>query len=243
MELALSLPEWLLASLILLLCAVIQGSIGFGVGLIGAPLLYLVNPQLVPAPVIIVGMILPALILGRDWRSVVATDVGWALPGTLAGTVAGGLVIGLMPASGLSLLFGTLVLLGVGLSSVGWVPPRKPAFLLAGGGLSGFMATTTSIGGPPLALAFQSLHGPRLRGTLSAVFFPGGILALAALFTVDRFSRPELLMGLSLLPSIILGFRLSAHTARWLDRGWLRPALLGLSGAAGATAIGRALLV
>lgn len=236
-----SVLDWLLASLVLLVCAVIQGAIGFGVGLLGAPLLYLINPALVPAPVIIVGMVLPAMIVARDWRHVHRGDVAWALPGTLLGTALGGVVIGLLSADGLALLFGGLVLLAVALSLVGLTPRPSPGVILGGGGLSGFMATTTAIGGPPLALVFQHLRGPRLRGTLSAIFFPGGVLALASLFWAGRFRLDELLMGLALLPAIGLGFALSSRLAGWLDRRWLRPAILLLSAAAALAAIARAL--
>ncbi len=232
--------DWVLASLVLLVCAIIQGAIGFGVGLLGAPLLYLINPVLVPAPVIIVGMVLPAMIVARDWRHVYRSDVAWALPGTLLGTVIGGIVIGYLSADGLALLFGGLVLLAVGLSLGGLTPTPTPRVILTGGSLSGFMATTTAIGGPPLALVFQHLRGPRLRGTLSAIFFPGGVLALASLYWAGRFGERELLMGLSLLPAIGLGFALSGRFAGWLDRRWLRPAILALSTAAALVAIGRA---
>ncbi|MCK8516023.1 sulfite exporter TauE/SafE family protein [Methylonatrum kenyense] len=233
--------DWLLASMVLLVCAVIQGAIGFGVGLLGAPLLYLINPALVPAPVIIVGMVLPALIVLRDWRHVHGSDVAWALPGTLFGTLLGGLVIGVLSTDGLALLFGGLVLLAVAISLVGLTPRPTPGVILTGGGLSGFMATTTAIGGPPLALIFQHLRGPRLRGTLSAIFFPGGVLALASLYWAGRFGAGELMMGIALLPAIGLGFILSGRFAGWLDRRWLRPAILSLSTAAALIAITRAL--
>lgn len=237
MDFPLTLLEWMLATGVLLVCATIQGSIGFGVGLLGAPILYLIHPVLVPAPILMVGMALPMMILVRDWHDVQLRDAAWAFPGTLLGTALGAVILGMISADGLSLLFGSLVLLGVGLSVVGQVPSLRPRNVLAAAGLSGFMATTTSIGGPPLALAFQTMHGRRLRGTLSAVFVPGGVLALTALYLVGRFGTTELLTGFSLLPAIILGFWISGHTVRLLDRHWLRPVLLLFSATAGLYAI------
>ncbi|ANB03135.1 hypothetical protein [Ectothiorhodospira sp. BSL-9] len=70
MDFPLSLPQWLLATLVLIIGAIIQGGIGYGVALLGAPLLYLIHPQLIPAPMLIVGMALPLLILLREWRAV-----------------------------------------------------------------------------------------------------------------------------------------------------------------------------
>lgn len=241
MELPLSLLQWILASLVILGGALIQGSIGFGVALLGAPLLYLIEPALIPGPVIIVGISLPLLILMREWRSVHPPDVGWAVGGKLVGIPLAAVVLGRVSEQALGMIFGVLVLLGVALSALGRIPhPRRGHKLLAGF-LAGFMATTTSIGGPPLALAFQSYAGPRLRGTLSAIFVPGGFLSLAALAWVGRFGTAEILMGISLLPAIGLGFWLSGYTAPALDRAWLRPALLAVSALAGGVAILRAL--
>lgn len=242
MEFPLTLTEWLLAMAVVVTGAVVQGTIGYGVALLGAPLLYLINPQLVPAPVILIGMILPLMILLRDWRAVYPVDVAWALPGSVAGAGLAAVVLGVLPQSRLELLFGCLVLLGVAMSAIGWAPRPRPLNLLGAGGLSSFMGTTTSIGGPPLALVFQNVGGARLRGTLSAIFVPAGVLSLTALAWIGRFGIEELLLGLLLLPGVITGFWLSGAAAVALDGRWLRPAVLATSAAAALTAIARSLL-
>ncbi|MDQ2070252.1 sulfite exporter TauE/SafE family protein [Natronospira bacteriovora] len=242
MAFPLSGSEWLLASFIVFVGALIQGSIGFGVALLGAPLLFLIHPQLVPAPVIIIGMSLPALILARDWRAVAPRDVGWVLPGMAAGSGLAGLLLGVISEEALGLLFGSLVLMGVALSIGIRLPLPGPRLLLSAGTAAGFMATSTSIGGPPLALAFQTVHGQRLRGTLSACFLPGGVFSLLALAWAGRFGWVEVWLGLSLFPAITAGFLLSGRVNRFLDQGWLRPALLTVSALAAVMAIVRALL-
>ncbi|MEA5445139.1 sulfite exporter TauE/SafE family protein [Gammaproteobacteria bacterium AB-CW1] len=233
--------EWLLACLVVVVGATVQGSIGFGVALLGAPLLFLVNPLLVPAPVIIIGMILPALILLRDWRAVAVADVAWTLPGKALGAAVAGMILGIVSDQLLGLLFGVLVLLGVALSLGRPWPSPGPILRFSAGGAAGFMATTTAIGGPPLALAFQQFSGPRLRGTLSACFLPGGIFSLLALAWAGRFGVEEIILGISLLPAALMGFWLSDRAAQWLDGGWLRPALLAVSALAAVMAIVRAL--
>lgn len=241
MGLPLSGIEWLAATAVIVAGTVLQGSIGFGVALVGAPLLYLVEPALIPAPMIIVGMSVPALILWRERRAVAAADVAAVLPGTVMGVLLAWATLSVVSERALGLLFGVLVLLAVTLSLWRRLPVRGPALLAAAGGLSGFMATTTSIGGPPLALAFQDRSGPGLRGTLSACFVPLGLLALAALYGAGRLGAAELVAGLGLLPAVVVGFAISARTARALDRHWLRAAVLAVSAAAGAAAIVRAL--
>lgn len=234
--------ELLIASVVLVLGAVVQGSVGFGIAVLGAPILFLLNPFLVPAPMLIVGMTLPALILIRDRSELDLRGLRWALPGQFTGAVLAGAVVAYLPETGLALVFGLLVLAAVGMSFLGWSPAPTAGNLAAAGSLSGFMATATSIGGPPLALVYQSASGSRLRSTLSSIFVPGGLVALGVLAVAGRFGLAELQAGLALLPAVLVGFWVSGYTARVLDRGWLREAVLGVSGAAGAAAVVRALL-
>jgi hypothetical protein len=237
----LTLPEWLIACTVLILGAIVQGSVGFGIALLGAPVLFLLNPLLVPAPMLMVGLSLPALILWRDHHGLDPNGLRWALPGQLAGTALAAMVVAALPEDGLALTFGVLVLLAVAISAVARAPSPSRGHLLTAGSLSGFMATATSIGGPPLALVYQGASGPRLRATLSSIFVPGGLAALTALYFAGRFGRAELWAGLALLPAVAVGFWLSGYTARALDRAWLREAVLGVSALAGAAAIVRAL--
>lgn len=241
MELPISLTEWLLATGVVVIGALIQGSVGFGVALLGAPLLFLINPVFVPAPVIMIGMTLPAMILARDWHSVDFRDVACVLPGMAGGSAIAGWILGVLTPRMLGLVFGILVLVAVGISAAGRMPRPGRGGLVFAGTATGFMATTTAIGGPPLALAFQHVQGPRLRGTLSACFLPGGVFSLLALGWAGQLGRAEWLTGLSLLPAITAGFLLSGRLARYLERGWLRPALLTVSAVAGGAAVIRAL--
>ena len=242
MDIPLSLTEWALATLVILGGSLIQGAIGFGVALVGAPLLYLIQPALIPGPMLLAGMCLPMMILLRDWWAVHFPDAGWAVVGQLPGALAGIAVLGVVAQDLLGVVFGALVLLGVALSAVGRIGRPRQHHVFMASGLSGLMATTTSIGGPPLALVFQHFTGARLRGTLSAVFVPGGVIIIGALAAIGRFGVVELVMGLSLLPGGAAGFWLSSRCAAWLDRAWLRPAVLTVSAIAALAAMISALV-
>lgn len=234
--------EWLAAAVVVFGGTVIQGSLGFGVALVGAPLLYLIHPALVPAPMIVVGVLVSALVAWRERAGLDVAVVGRVLPGLVLGVALAGLLMGVLPAATLGLLFGVLVLLAVGLS-IGRPPPDPgPRLLFAAGGLSGFMGTATSIGGPPLALVFQAYRGTRLRGTISACFVPSAAMSLVALVWSGHMDTARLLLGLSLVPPVALGFLASAHTARALDRQWLRGGILAISALAGIMAIAKAVV-
>jgi len=242
MDLFLTFPQWFAASAVILTGTVVQGSIGFGVALLSAPLLYLVDPRLVPVPMIVVGMTVPTLLLLREHRHVDPREVLRVLPGIGAGVVAAGVVLAWISTATLELLFGVLVLLAVALS-VGVPPPRHPGrvALFLAGAVAGFMSTTTSIGGPPLALVFQRRSGGHLRGTLSACFVPIGALSLVALWFAGHLQTPQVVAGASLVPAVIAGIGASRYTARALDRGWLRTAVLCVSTVAGVVAVVRGL--
>lgn len=220
--------------------AVLQGTVGFGLALFSAPLLALIEPRLVPGPLIFAGVSLTLLMAVRE-RSDIDRRAAFALLGRVPGTIAGATTLVLAPAHALGVILGMLVLAAVGMTAVG--PPLRPGprTLLVAGLLSGFMGTTSSIGGPPIAMVYQHESGPRVRATLGAYFTLGATMSLIALAIVGRFGGWELRAALALLPGIFLGFYVSRRTSTWLDRGRTRAAVLVVSAAAGLALVVREL--
>ena len=118
MEIGLTLNQALLASLVITLAATVQGVIGYGVGVFGVPLLYLIYPDFVPAPMIVIGMLLPVLILRRDYRAVDKQDLLWAYPGMATGIIAAGIIVDYISQQLLGSLLASLVYAGVALGLV-----------------------------------------------------------------------------------------------------------------------------
>ncbi len=233
--------ELLLATGVVATGALLQGSIGFGLGLVAAPLLLIIDPRFIPGPLLTGSAVLTMLLTQREWRSVRMRDLQWAIPGRVIGIVIAVGVLVIVPTEYIAIAFGVLVLLAVALSASGLHLTPSPGHLVVAGLLSGFMGTTVSIGGPPIALVYQTESGPRVRGTLSAYFLIGVSLSLIALRLIGRYGRPELLLASGLMPGIVLGFVLSRHTAGVLDRGYTRVAVLVVSAVAAVVAIGRQL--
>jgi hypothetical protein len=229
------------ASLVMALGALVQGGVGFGALLIAAPLLVMIDPRLVPGPALVCGFGLSLLIGWReradlDWRS-----VGWAFAGRIPGAGVGALILSHLPTSGVELLIGASVLLGVFTSA----SPRRfeptPVALGSAGFLAGVMGTATAIGGPPIALVYQHQSGSQLRATLSAFFVMGSLISAIALALIGRLGPQEIGLGLWLLPGTVAGYATSKHLARFLDRGHTRRAVLALSAGVGLALILRAL--
>lgn len=233
---------WALASLIILTGCVVQGSIGIGLGLLGAPLLVLLDPRLVPGPLLFCSLVLTTLVTWRDWHGVRLADLGWALPGRLLGTLAALFVLRVVSPEGIGWFVGGAVLAGVAFTASGLHLPPRPVTLLGAGTLAGFFGTTTSVGGPPMAIVYQREPGPRIRGTLSAFFVVGVIVSLIGLHLVGRYGPAEIRLSLLVAPAAVAGFLLSRRGAHWVDQGRTRAAVLIAATAAGAVVVLRELL-
>ena len=209
--------------------ALVQGSVGFGLNLIAAPILALIDPTLVPGPALASAFILTILITRRERASIDARGVRWAMVGRVPGTILAAVAISSLPERGLAVFFALLVLLAVVMSTLRWHPRPTTGTLLGAGALSGFMGTATSIGGPPIALVYQREQGPIIRATLSGYFVLGSILSMAVLALIGEFGGDEILATAALVPGLLCGFWLSRQTTRLLDRGYARHAILVVS--------------
>ena len=220
----------------------LQASVGFGLALVAAPILLLVDAAFVPAPLILNAGVLTALVLHRERRSLELGPVRWAVLGNVFGSAAAAAALTALDAQGFTLLFGILVWCGVGFSAVGISLRLNRRNATAAGVVSGFMATTSSIGGPPMALLYQKQPGPAFRGNLAAYFLCSTSIALMSLALVGRLGWRELDFAALLLPGLLVGFAISARTAGLLDGRALRPVVLGLSALSGSIVVVRALL-
>ncbi len=229
--------ELLIASAVVALGAVVQGTIGFGVGLVGTPLLLLIEPRLVPGPLLCAAGVLTVLLTHREWQGIEFPDLKWALSGYAVGIVAAAGLLVALSTKQLAITFGALVLLGVLLTAAGFRLRPSPRLLVGAGVLSGIMGTTASIGGPPIALVYQHASGARIRGTLSAYFVIGIVMSITGLSLIGRFGSQELLLAVGLLPGVLTGFVISHWTSGILDRHYLRTGVLLLSATAGVIVI------
>ena len=237
-----TLLGWLAAVAIIATGAAVQGSVGFGLGVLGAPILALIDPRLVPGPLLLDALLLTVLVAVREWKWVRFADLAWSLPGRLAGTVIAVLLMKAVPADRFQIPLGLLVLAAVALSKWGPKLPLNPRTLTAAGLAAGVMSTFTSIGGPPMALIYQHEEGPRVRGTLAAFFTIGVIFSMGGLRVAGRFGWLEVRLAAWLLPGVVLGFLLSRWSARWLDRGHTRALVLATSAVAAVLVVLKALL-
>ncbi len=226
----------LLACGIVAVGALLQGSVGFGMALVSAPFLLLLEPKLVPGPLLCAALLLTSLVAAREHRHMDKFKVLWALGGRLPGTVLGAVALAMIEPRAMSIFLAAVILIAVAMSGSGLrIEPRRLTLVLVGI-VSGIMGTTSSIGGPPVAMVFQHSGGPTLRGTLAGYFVCSATMSLIAVVAVGHFDRQQLTWAAALLPGVVVGFSLSARTAKVLDKGYTRPAVLATS-AVGAVAV------
>jgi uncharacterized protein len=216
--------------------AAIQASIGFGLAIVAAPLLALIDRSYVPGPLIAAGMCLSVIMVLRERDAVDFRGIGAAAAGRLLGAIPAGFALALASQDTFDLLFSVLVLAAVGLSLLRRQIAPTSRTIFAAGVASGFMGTITSIGGPPLALVYQSASGPELRATLAGMFLIGSLISLATLAVTGHFGAPHLLRAAQLVPGVVVGAYAARPFLHRVDQGATRQLVLAL-------AAGSALLV
>ena len=146
----------------IMLASALQASIGFGIGMLAAPIVALVDPALIPGTLIMVATLVTLMVLAREREDIDLHGAKWALVGRVPGTIAGALLLAMLPERGLAIMLALVVLVGVALTSFGWIPVARRRNVVLAGAASGVLGTATAIGGPPMALVWQRKEGARL---------------------------------------------------------------------------------
>ena len=238
----LSLHVLLLAGGAILVGATVQGTVGFGLGLLAAPVLTMTDASLVPGTLLLVTVPLPLLTLLRERAHVDWRGVGWAMLGRLPATLIGVLLVSALPATGIAVVVAVVVLGAVGLSLSTWHPRPVPGALAAASAVSGVTGTVTAVGGPPMAIVYQHHEGRQIRATLGAFFMLGTVISAVALRLAGHLDGGDVRHALVLVPFMVAGFLASGPLRRPLDRGWTRPAVLTLAALSASVLLVRSLL-
>ncbi|MCP9491351.1 MAG: sulfite exporter TauE/SafE family protein [Solirubrobacteraceae bacterium MAG38_C4-C5] len=243
----------LLAALAVGAGAVLQSATGFGFAIVAAPaLVALVGPEATVSALSVLALVINGLTLAGERRRPrpapgdAAALVAWALPGLAVGALA----LATLPERALEAAVGAAVLAALGVRvATRWGGPQaaRPGTVprlgrgprrAAAGILSGSLATSTGLSGPPLVLYLtgRSLDAARVRDTLAVVFLAQGALGLAALAFFDTLALPE---GMAVLAVAAVAGQATGRRAfaalRTADR--FEPVLLGVLALAGLAAL------
>ncbi|HCM81218.1 MAG TPA: sulfite exporter TauE/SafE family protein [Corynebacterium stationis] len=226
--------EMIAIGAILALGACVQGAIGFGLGMMAAPLIALIAPEQLPGTVLLLAFALSFATFFRERGQIQWSVVGWASLGRVPGSLLGALLVAVLPTAGLSLVLAVAVILGIVVSLVGWSPGYGRRSAGIAGVAAGVLGTATSIGGPPLALILRGLPPSAVRGTMGAAFVIGTALSIIALWAGGSLDAEQWRASLVFLPAIGIGFLLSGLVNRYVDSRhlYVGSVVLSLIGAA-----------
>ena len=203
-----SVVEYLIALLVLTIGGGVQATLGIGAGLVAGPALTVIDPALVPGPLLAMGMIVTVRNAIGDRRS---TDLkAWrrAVLGAPIGLALGVIFLSYIDADALSLVIGSFVLISVGLQVGGLRPPRSVLANYLAGSATAFSSTVAALPGP----MFVIFHGHRepgtVRGTMATFMLVITPVILMLLAFDGRFGLRHMALTASLAPGMFLGLAL-----------------------------------
>jgi len=212
----------ILVSVIVFFGALTQSLIGFGLAVVATPLLYIVDPQLIPVPIIIMGFAISVMTLFRERGHLQFNGLQYALLGRIPGGFLGAGLLLFAPQAILGLVIAIIVFIAVILSVFRFTAPINRISLFIAGVFSGIFGNIAAIGGPPMALLLAGKDASQFRAALSAFFVFSSLIALAILAIVGLVELKHLWLSLLLLPSVIAGYFVSGRLIGRVDKDKMR---------------------
>ncbi|MDC2889725.1 sulfite exporter TauE/SafE family protein [Psychrosphaera algicola] len=188
---------------------VYRALVGFGLGLLSAPLVFLIDPELVLGPMILLALLNTVILSLKFKDKIDVSQTKLSLIGGTFGVFFAAIFIGLISIEQYQKIFGFLVLLAVSLSVLGIKPKVNYVSSLVASFVSGVMGTITSAGGAPMGLLYQSEEKSTVKANLSIFFVYLNAIAIIALLLAGKASTQDFIHFLQLAPAILIGICLS----------------------------------
>jgi len=232
---------WGAAAISLLVGCWVQTALGFGMAVIAAPIIVIIAPEWVPVPLTAVALLLSILNTVNqrnhlEWRELIIPFIT-RIPGTLLGAW----LLLQLDNTALQLFVSLCVLIAVYISWFGKQFEYSRKRLGTAAFFSGVMGTTTSIGGPPMALVMQHGQPATVRANLSLYFAYSCTISLISYSAIGKINSEILWISVSFIPVCIIGFVTGIRARAFVDAGRFRPLLLVLCGTSGCFALVAAL--
>lgn len=208
-------PLYLVVALLVIMTgSALQSMSGLGLAVIASPILVLINPSFLPAPILALGCILSFLNCARYRHILYFRNIQPALLARIPGSLLGVYLLMILPASYFSICFSLFIIFSVMLTYRHINLGQCSRNLIIAGFFSGLMGTTTSVGGPPIALIYQNSNVNTARAELGLFFLIGTLISLGFLWGSGNISYEQIQLTLPLIPAVFIGFGLSI----WLDK-------------------------
>ena len=199
-----------LAFFIVVVASAVSGLTGFGISVVGVPVLLVIyNPATVVVLIASIGLFVNAVIVQDSWREVDLRSVLMLMPWAVFGVFLGTEVLTRLNAEYIRLSVGLIVVLSaVLLLREVSLPGAKGLWgTVVAGATSGALSTSTGIGGPPIVLLFAARNLPKIQFRVSnaAYFFFLSIVALTTLLARGIAQPSHFWIAAALIPAAFIG--------------------------------------
>jgi hypothetical protein len=209
-------PTTLHVLLVVFLATVIRSAFGFGEALVAVPLLALVIPVGIAAPVaVLLSITIAAVVVVQDWREIHLRSTAWLLLPTFLGIPLGVALLTSVHQHAIKIALAILIIAFSGYSILGRKPPElhsdSRAWLLGCGFLAGVLGGAYGMNGPPLVVygGMRRWSPQHFRATLQGYFLPASVCAMAGYWFaglwVPAVTHYYLISLPAALPAIFLG--------------------------------------
>lgn len=220
--------------LVLVLSSFLQTITGFGYAIITAPLLALVlGAKETVMLVMLTGLIIRLFLMRTTKNEGSFRAIALLITASVAGAIPGAYVMTIISGDALKIFMGIVLLIA---TVAMWnncsiaVPHRKFTETIVGAA-SGFLATTTSINGPPVVLYYLNAKADEnkaeFRANLTRYFLLINIVSIIISYLAGTLKIGELwLHTLESVPALYLGFVLGEKLFHRIDSDTFRKASL-----------------
>jgi uncharacterized membrane protein YfcA len=207
---------------VLFVAAFTRSTLGFGEALISVPILSLLIPVRIAAPIaVLTSITVAATVLAQDWRHVHLRSASWLILPTLIGTPLGLLLLTRVPTDLVRACLGLVIAAFCVFSLVrpDVVFLRDDRLAWAFGFIAGVFGGAFGMNGPPLAI-YGTLRGwttQRFRATLQGYFLPASTIALVGYAAVGLLRAHVIYYYLVSLPGVLVATLLGRLAAGRMD--------------------------
>lgn len=232
---------------VVFLATLVRSAFGFGEALIAVPLLALIIPVDVAAPLaVLLSITVAAVVVARDWREIHLSSAWRLVVSTLLGVPLGLLLLVTAPEPVVKSILAVVIIAFSVASLLRRTPMTLPhdRFAWLFGFAAGVLGGAYGMNGPPL-VAYGALRGwspQRFRATLQGYFLPASLVGMAGYWLAGLWTMEVTRSYLASLPVVILAIVLGSRLNRRLSGGaFLTCVHVGLI-AAGAALLAQAVL-
>jgi uncharacterized membrane protein YfcA len=228
---------WVQAFGAVLLASFIRGVSGFGLALVLAPILLLIlNSKSMVVINLLLGVVSNILVLSYSYRNVHLKGIVPMALSSLLGIPLGLWIIKVIEPSTLKIFVGSITIFFAIPLALGFTRVFAKEALASSitGFVSGFLGTSTSVGGPPVVLFMHNQNWRKeiIHSSLAAYFLFNSSSSLIALSASGFMNTQIMIFTVSLVPALLVGIVVGMAAFRRINprlfRGFSLAVIIGM---------------